>query len=111
VSAAQAIQTGDADVALAGGAESMSRGAYWVQNGRWGARMGDASLVDAVVGALTDPFNKIHMGVTAENLAESHVKHRTSSRSSPNAAPRRGRCGPVRRRDRARRDQDRQGDG
>jgi acetyl-CoA C-acetyltransferase len=72
VSAAQAIQTGDADVALAGGAESMSRGAYWVQNARWGARMGDASLVDAVVGALTDPFNKIHMGVTAENLAESH---------------------------------------
>ena len=72
VSAAQAIQTGDADVALAGGAESMSRGAYWVQNARWGARMGDASLVDAVVGALTDPFNKIHMGITAENLAESH---------------------------------------
>jgi acetyl-CoA C-acetyltransferase len=72
VSAAQAIQTGDADVALAGGAESMSRGAYWVQNARWGQRMGDASLVDAVVGALTDPFNDIHMGVTAENLAESH---------------------------------------
>jgi acetyl-CoA C-acetyltransferase len=73
VSAAQAIQTGDAEVALAGGAESMSRGAYWLQNARWGARMGDASMVDAVVGCLTDPFNHIHMGVTAENLAASHA--------------------------------------
>jgi acetyl-CoA C-acetyltransferase len=72
VSAAQAIQTGDAQIVLAGGAESMSRGAYTVQNARWGARMGDASLVDTVVGALTDPFNDIHMGVTAENLADSH---------------------------------------
>jgi acetyl-CoA C-acetyltransferase len=72
VSAAQAIQTSDAEIVLAGGAESMSRGAYWAQNARWGARMGDASLVDAVVGALTDPFNEIHMGVTAENVADSH---------------------------------------
>jgi acetyl-CoA C-acetyltransferase len=72
VSASQMIQTGDVDVAVAGGAESMSRGAYWMQNARWGARMGDATMTDAVVGALTDPFNKIHMGVTAENLAESH---------------------------------------
>jgi acetyl-CoA C-acetyltransferase len=72
VSAAQAIQSGDAQIVLAGGSESMSRGAYTVQNARWGARMGDASLVDTVVGALTDPFNEIHMGVTAENLAESH---------------------------------------
>ena len=72
VSAAQMIQTGDAEVALAGGAESMSRGAYWMENARWGARMGEGSLVDSVVGALTDPFNKIHMGVTAENLAKSH---------------------------------------
>jgi acetyl-CoA C-acetyltransferase len=72
VSAAQAIQTGDAEIVLAGGAESMSRGAYWIENARWGARMGDASLVDAVVGCLTDPFHEIHMGVTAENVAESH---------------------------------------
>ncbi len=72
VSAAQMIQTGDAEVALAGGAESMSRGAYWIENARWGQRMGDASLVDSVVGALTDPFNMVHMGVTAENLAKSH---------------------------------------
>ena len=72
VTATQMIESGDAEVALAGGAESMSRGAYWVENARWGARMGNGSLTDAVVGALTDPFNKIHMGVTAENLAESH---------------------------------------
>jgi acetyl-CoA C-acetyltransferase len=72
VSAAQMIQTGDAEVAVAGGAESMSRGAYWLESARWGARLGEASLVDSVVGALTDPFNKIHMGVTAENLAKSH---------------------------------------
>ncbi len=72
VTAAQMIQTGDAEVALAGGAESMSRGAYWLEGARWGERMGDASMTDSVVGALTDPFNKIHMGVTAENLAKSH---------------------------------------
>jgi acetyl-CoA C-acetyltransferase len=72
VSASQMIQSGDVDVAVAGGAESMSRGAYWMENARWGARMGDATMTDAVVGCLTDPFNKVHMGVTAENLAESH---------------------------------------
>jgi acetyl-CoA C-acetyltransferase len=72
VTATQMIQSGDIDVAVAGGAESMSRGAYWMENARWGARMGDASMTDAVVGCLTDPFNKIHMGVTAENLAGSH---------------------------------------
>ena len=48
VSAAQAIQTGDASVAVAGGAESMSRGPYWVPQGRWGARMGEAAMVDPV---------------------------------------------------------------
>ena len=92
VSAAQAIETGDADVALAGGAESMSRGPYWILSARWGARMGDVKLVDAVVGGLTDPFNDIHMGVTAENLAESHsdlaARRRTSSRSSRTAGRR-----------------------
>ena len=72
LSAAQVIQSGDAEVVLAGGAESMSRGAYWVENARWGARMGEATMVDAVVGCLTDPFGHVHMGVTAENLAESH---------------------------------------
>ena len=72
VSAAQAIQVGDADVVLAGGAESMSRGPYWMPGARWGARMGDAPMIDATVGSLTDPFNSIHMGMTAENLADSH---------------------------------------
>jgi acetyl-CoA C-acetyltransferase len=72
VSAAQAIQVGDADVVLAGGAESMSRGPYWMPDARWGARMGQKPMVDATVGSLTDPFNSIHMGMTAENLAESH---------------------------------------
>src|SRR4051812_5939230 len=73
VSAAQAIQVGDADVVLAGGAESMSRGPYWMPGARWGARMGDAPMIDATVGSLTDPFNSIHMGMTAENLADSHT--------------------------------------
>jgi acetyl-CoA C-acetyltransferase len=72
VSAAQAIQTGDADVALAGGAESMSRGPYWLPDARWGSKMGPAKMTDPVMGGLTDPFNDILMGVTAENLAEKH---------------------------------------
>ncbi len=69
VSAAQLIKLGDADVAVAGGAESMSRGQYWVPGLRWGQRMGDGTCVDATVGALTDPFDDCHMGVTAENVA------------------------------------------
>ena len=72
VSAAQSIETGDADVVIAGGAESMSRVPYWMPHVRWGARMGETKMVGPVVGGLTDPFNHIHMGVTAENLAESH---------------------------------------
>jgi len=70
VSACQSIQTGEASVALAGGAESMSRGPYWMPSARWGARMGEAELVDPVMGGLTDPFHSILMGVTAENVAE-----------------------------------------
>jgi len=70
VSATQAIQSGDVDVALAGGAESMSRGPYWMPDARWGSKMGPARMVDPVMGGLTDPFHEILMGVTAENLAE-----------------------------------------
>jgi acetyl-CoA C-acetyltransferase len=70
VSAAQAIKLGDADAAVAGGAESMSRGQYWLPAMRWGQRMNDGAVVDAMVGALTDPFDDCHMGVTAENVAE-----------------------------------------
>jgi acetyl-CoA C-acetyltransferase len=69
VSAAQAIALGDAEVAVAGGAESMSRGQYWVPGLRWGQRMRDGVVIDAMVGALTDPFDGCHMGVTAENVA------------------------------------------
>jgi acetyl-CoA C-acetyltransferase len=54
---------------VAGGAESMSRAAYFLPSGRWGQRMGDAAIVDAMVGALHDPFGHGHMGVTAENIA------------------------------------------
>jgi acetyl-CoA C-acetyltransferase len=70
VSAAQAILLGDADVAVAGGAEVMSRGPYHLPSARWGARMGDGKMVDMMVGALHDPFQTIHMGVTAENIAK-----------------------------------------
>jgi acetyl-CoA C-acetyltransferase len=70
VSGCQAIQTGEASVVLAGGAESMSRGPYWMPDARWGTRMGETKLVDPVMGALTDPFQSVLMGVTAENLAE-----------------------------------------
>jgi acetyl-CoA C-acetyltransferase len=69
VSAAQAIKLGDCDAAVAGGAESMSRGQYWIPGLRWGQRMQDGQVVDAMVGALTDPFDDCHMGVTAENVA------------------------------------------
>ncbi|MBK5104673.1 MAG: acetyl-CoA C-acyltransferase, partial [Burkholderiales bacterium] len=70
VSAAQNILLGDADIALAGGAESMSRGGYLMPTLRWGQRMGDGGTVDMMVGALTDPFDTVHMGITAENVAE-----------------------------------------
>ncbi|WP_374398844.1 acetyl-CoA C-acyltransferase family protein [Niveibacterium sp.] len=70
VSAANAIQLGDCDVAIAGGAEVMSRGGYLMPAARWGARMGDAKVLDMMVGALTDPFEATHMGITAENVAE-----------------------------------------
>jgi acetyl-CoA C-acetyltransferase len=69
VSAAQIIKMGDADAAIGGGAESMSRGAYALPAARWGARMGNAEVMDMMVGALTDPFDTVHMGITAENVA------------------------------------------
>ena len=69
VSASQYIMLGDIDAAVGGGAESMSRAAYANLSQRWGARMGDAKTVDMMVGALTDPFDTVHMGITAENVA------------------------------------------
>ena len=69
VSASQSILLGDCDIAIGGGAECMSRAPYASLNMRWGARMGDTKMVDMVVGALNDPFDTVHMGVTAENIA------------------------------------------
>jgi len=69
VSAAQHILLGDHDCTLAGGAESMSRAAYFLPSARWGQRMGDAQLTDAMTAALHDPFGHGHMGITAENIA------------------------------------------
>ena len=70
VSASQMIMLGDVDVAVGGGAESMSRGGYLMPTLRWGQRMSDSNVVDMMVGALTDPFDTVHMGITAENIAE-----------------------------------------
>ena len=69
VSAAQAVMLGDCEVAVAGGAESMSRAPYWLPGLRWGQRMNDGVATDPMVGALTDPFEGCHMRVTAENVA------------------------------------------
>ena len=70
VTAANAIQLGDCDAAIGGGVETMSRALYALPVGRWGARMGDAAVIDMMTGALTDPFGAGHMGITAENVAE-----------------------------------------
>ena len=70
VCAAQQIMLGDTEAAVAGGAESMSRGLYGLATARWGQRMGDGAMMDMMVGALTDPFDTVHMGITAENVAE-----------------------------------------
>ena len=70
VSASQYILLGDTDAAVAGGAESMSRAAYASTTQRWGARMGETKAFDMMVGALTDPFDTMHLGVTAENVAK-----------------------------------------
>ncbi|MGB0569748.1 MAG: acetyl-CoA C-acyltransferase family protein [Paracoccaceae bacterium] len=72
VSAVQALMLGDADFALAGGAENMSRSPYIVPDQRWGAKMGDIRTLDMMLGALNCPFGTGHMGVTAENVAAEH---------------------------------------
>lgn len=70
ITAAQQIETNQCDAAVAGGAEVMSRAQYWLPSGRFGQRMGDAEIIDAMVGALTCPMDNTHMGITAENIAE-----------------------------------------
>ena len=72
LTAANAMRAGEAEVALAGGVESMSRAPYHVPAARWGQKMGDTAVIDTMLGALNDPFHRIHMGITAENLAASH---------------------------------------
>lgn len=69
LSASQSILLGDADIAIGGGAENMSRAPYVSLATRFGARMGDSKMIDMMTGALHDPFHSIHMGVTAENIA------------------------------------------
>jgi len=71
ITAAQTLMLGDADVAIGGGAESMSRGVYIMPSSRWGARMGDVQVIDYTLGILQDPFHRIHMGLTAEAVATS----------------------------------------
>ena len=72
VSATQSLMLGDADFAIAGGAESMSRSPYILAEARWGQKMGDVRSLDMMVGALNCPFGTGHMGVTAENVAREH---------------------------------------
>lgn len=70
VSSAQAVAAGDCEVAVGAGAESMSRAGYLAPSMRWGARMGDGVMLDLMLNALHDPFDNIHMGITAENVAQ-----------------------------------------
>jgi acetyl-CoA C-acetyltransferase len=70
VSGAQLVLQGDAEAVVAGGAECMSQGQYWLPGMRFGQRLGDGQVIDAMVGALSDPFDSCHMGITAENVAE-----------------------------------------
>lgn len=72
VSAVQSLMLGDADFALAGGAEAMSRSPFAITDQRWGAKMGDVKTLDMMLGALNCPFGTGHMGVTAENVASEH---------------------------------------
>ena len=72
VSAVQSLMLGDAEFALAGGAESMSRSPFIMTQARWGAKMGDVKSLDMMLGALNCPFGTGHMGVTAENVATEH---------------------------------------
>jgi acetyl-CoA C-acetyltransferase len=70
VSAAQMLTLGECDIAVAGGAENMSKAPHYVTQARFGQKMGPIEMMDGLTGALTDPFENIHMGVTAENVAE-----------------------------------------
>lgn len=73
VSGIQSLMLGDAQFAVAGGAENMSRSPYILQDQRWGAKMGDVKTLDMMLGALNCPFGTGHMGITAENVAAEHA--------------------------------------
>lgn len=77
ISIAQGITLGEFDVGVAGGAESMSRSPHVLTSGRWGQKMGNATMLDALIEVLSDPFEGFHMGITAENVAERHQVSRT----------------------------------
>jgi acetyl-CoA C-acetyltransferase len=77
IQAAQQIQLGDVDVAIAGGAESMSTSAYTLESNRWGQKMGNSVVVDELTTTLQDPWNNLHMGITAENVADKYDISRT----------------------------------
>ena len=83
ITAAHYILLGDTDAAVGGGAESMSRAGYMSTTQRWGARMGDSKMIDMMVGALTDPFDVVHMGVTAENIATRYKITRAQTTPTP----------------------------
>ena len=70
LTAADSILRGDCDAAIGGGVESMSRAPYWLPAMRWGARLNDAKAIDTLVASITDPFDDVHMGITAENIAQ-----------------------------------------
>ena len=115
VSAAQSIMLGDADIAIGGGAESMSRGPYTMPAARFGQRMGDIKRVDMMVGALHDPFDHIHMGVTAENVAAKWGITRAGTGRARGREPPTGGCGdegrPFQEPDRSGRGQGQEGAG
>ncbi|WP_375738722.1 acetyl-CoA C-acyltransferase family protein [Pseudomonas boanensis] len=70
ISAAQSLLLGETEIAIGGGVESMSRGPYLIPGARWGGRLGDMQAIDYMLGILHDPFHRIHMGITAENISE-----------------------------------------
>ena len=86
---AQALALGDTDFAIAGGAESMSRSPFILPAARWGAKMGDVTSLDMMLGALNCPFGTGHMGVTAENVAEEHGISRADQDAFALESPRR----------------------
>jgi acetyl-CoA C-acetyltransferase len=70
ITGAKAMVLGESDIVLAGGAENMSRVPHVVKGARWGTKMGNVEMTDGLIEALSDPFDKVHMGITAENVAE-----------------------------------------